>query len=68
MLIKPLLEADRFVTGLVSEGTVDTSLAGNAANDGLNQAKDTQARRLRRLRRQSRLASSNLGGWKIRMW
>ena len=68
MLIKPLLEADGFMADLVPTATVNTLLSESAAKAGLKDHKSMQARRLSRQRRQSRLATNHIGGWKVRMW
>ncbi len=54
MLIKTLLEADRFETDLLPTVTVNSLQPESAANDSRNDRKNMQARRVRRQSRQSR--------------
>ena len=53
MLIKTLLEADRFETDLLPTVTVNSLQPESAANDSRNDRKNMQARRVRRQSRQS---------------
>ena len=68
MLIKTLLEADRFETDLLPTVTVNSLQPESAANDSRNDRKNMQARRVRRQSRQSRSMTNHVGGWKVRMW
>jgi len=68
MLTKRFSEAQQFATDQVSTVTVSPSLLSGAANEDLDVCNNKQAKKSRRLRRQSNSIASHLGGWKVRMW
>lgn len=68
MLNERVYETERFATEELSTVTVSPELLQAAANDGLNGPLHAAQSQQRRLRRQPLLASSPIGGWKVRMW
>jgi hypothetical protein len=68
MLNKQEFETEQFSTETVSTVTVSEEFLNTAANDGVNVQKNANYRPSRRVRRQSLVTSSPMGGWKVRMW
>jgi hypothetical protein len=68
MLNERVYETEQFATEEVSTVTVRPELLIGAANDGVNRSVMAGIAQPRRARRRPLVASSPVGGWKVRMW